>query len=175
MSQIVPMIMDALVDNLTLYCITNEPDERARPRVIQVGQYQGDHDVDQIVLSVHPNDPFTQDRDLYWRHQVDRERRTIGHRTPWRRRFTIRIICNFSQAGYNQQEARELAHTVLKNVENCVDQSPMAVGPDSKGERVVNYQQALQSSEMVEAGGNEDNELLWYGTVWLEYLTETRG
>ena len=171
MTHICISLMDDLITSLTLYAQTMEEDATCQAAVIQKGQYQGEPTQDRIILCVHENDPTIFKRE--WRHQVDRARRAISQRAPWIRRFTVEIMCNFTSSRETYAEAERIAHKVLMNVEDAIEHVIVTAVADSRGEIPTGAETTLQDSVMECAGGRDDNEMIWAGAVYVQFLTET--
>jgi len=117
------VILDHLQENLEDALITSAPlDDKARAGIVKIGPLQGDPDPDVAVISVtlHENDPDT----VYggksmsaktWLDEVYEVE--CGGSITWRRRFTVKVRCLFTNKQYDLHTARLVASTVRSRIE----------------------------------------------------------
>ena len=179
MSQIVPMVVNALVTHLTNVCITRVADvyenDPTIADVVKLGRFQDDPINKNIHIAVNSGDPENPD-------YVDgiltlEEMDNIGMYFPvgelgggrlWYRRGVVYLGCYFVRDQLAELVAFEHAYTVLGRIQQAIPQLNVASLTDSFGEQAIML--FCYGNTFSESGG-PPGSYLWRGKIMWSCLT----
>lgn len=183
-TDIVDLIIDALVTDVTAECIDSVPeDDHSRAGLVRAGRLQSDPIAPVNSVTLHPNFPPKREEwphKLAERHQRTRESQwgapmiggaaEIGGSQWWWRRGSAHLQCFFEALSLTRSEARQYANLFRRRVEAAIYQAPtVLVCRDSFGEGVVGVVRPVES--FIVEGGGPPTSWIWQGWIKWEALT----
>lgn len=177
-NQIVPMVVDRIVEGLTTYCITNVPfRDPSRVSKIKSGRFQESPNQANLRLSVQGGDledPEVEDA-IYdsGKHKgdlaFDIHSREIGGTQLWVRRGIVRLELFLITEQRDELDSRNIAYTILGRVQGNLEKIPVYDLTDDFGERAIRL--FSTRSSFFQSGGPPASYLYRGKVVW-ECLTE---
>lgn len=178
MTQIVPLICEAIATHLTFHLQTSlTVGDPERADVIKLGKFQDDPNRKNIYIAItggDPEDPTLQDG--ITKRTTDGRKvdfmvpaYEIGGGESWWRRGTVQVGCYFIREKYTEEEAMGHAYNILGRIELALDSAPVAGLQDDYGE--VAYKLFPYANTFYESGG-PPKSYIWRGKILWQCLTE---
>jgi len=175
-NQIVPLILDALVTQITATCITaiNEADP-TKMDLVKLGRVREDVVNSNIHAAVSGGDPESPNYldGILSLEEMD----NIGYRFPireigggqlWWRRGIVQIGCYFIKEKFDEETAADHAYVVLGRVQNAIPQTQVGGLTDSFGEQAIMID--CYGNTFTESGGPPAS-FIWRGKILWSCLT----
>jgi len=177
-NHIIPMIVDRLVDGLTVYMIDNiAVNDPTRIKSVKSGRFQEDPSLNDLRLSVQGGDledPNQMDGIVDLNKAPNRvgfhvEPREIGGTQMWYRKGTVRLELFFIARQYDEETSREYAYTILGRLQNNIEKIYVADLRDDYDEHAVKL---FSTQNSFFQSGGPPSSYYWRGKVLWECLTE---
>jgi len=179
MSHIVHMIVNKIAEDLNTALITNvSSSDPARAAWVKAYRFQDSPKKYPIYVSVVPGNPDEPTLE-HGRIDIGEDLERLGIYIPsgevggghlWWRRGRIKIGCFLLDEGYEEDEAADVAQTVLGRVEYYAERINVSSLVDDYGER-AHGNVFIFASNFFEGGGPDD-KYIWRGEVRWQVLTQ---
>lgn len=180
MSSIINLIMDKVVEDLTVNMIDNEDEEDAKPGLIRAGLLQENPVPYRIVVLVHHNDPDDTSTNPYWSDIPAHDDEVSGWKMPvaeigggayTSRRFIVDIKIYFVQTRENRSQAREIATRVIENAEMSLSGTSCSSWGIQSRTGEIPLQVKIYKTISAEGGGPPASHI-WSAKILFTVLTE---
>lgn len=181
-NHVVPMLLMAMKDQLTLRLQSEIPDddptkadvvklgllfENKTKKNIQIGINSGDHDLPDELDGIASMKKLPEIGISY-------PTREIGGGQTWMRRGVVKFECFFIRERLGEEAAFQRAYEVLGRLTQAIEETPINTIPkDSFGERIVSIH--CYASTCYESGGPPANYLFRGKAYWAIYTEKTSG
>jgi len=149
------LLITRMVTALTAACITDlDADDNTRAGLVAAGKYEGQQDLDRIIILPMDNHPA---EDVRWMDEMKDYESDLGFKLPadgkgiiggkqWNvLRGTVKVIVNLSRGSFTGAEEIEIRQTVLSRIKSTLQQSAQMRGfTDDFGEMVQFFKIARQ-------------------------------
>lgn len=177
MSQIVHLVLERLVESLTLRMRTQiSSSDPTQADIIKMGRFQDDplgQNVHLWISGGNPEDPSDKDARVGASGMEDLDLNIpsgeVGGGHLWWRKGRVEIGCYFIQEKFTQEVASDYAHKVLGRAMHWIERTEVSDLVDDFGERASMI--AVYASTFFEGGGPPD-QYIWRGSILWQCLTE---
>lgn len=172
MADIAHTICIAVKNNLVEACQTLiDPEDPTYAKTVKFGRYTGNLNADGSAIAIQPGnsdkttyrtgiipiDEFASDMGIYFPH------REIGPGQWWLMNGTCFVGVSFNKRrSIGEEEASEIAHTILSRVEKAISDTDVAGLVDDVGKQAM--MTLVYARDFIESG--VDPEITWKGTVY---------
>jgi len=185
---IADVIIEALIEDFEAACLTDVPtaDETYVDNIVNGKLTVDPESTHGNHIEIYDCDP-RQSTPMSWRDEVARvssdyplpgrvllgiagdDFAEVGGGQHWWRRFTIHVLCSYAHLGYNQDLARQYAHTIFQRVKKALRDNTIT-GSDDYGESVADAFPKARWEERYATG--EGTEWVWHCFLGIQVLTE---